>query len=67
MIDTEVLWIFALAISMSTTIVIALAWRARPRHRESAEEQYRRAVTDIREKLPTRSENPWPGMFGSGG
>jgi type II secretory pathway component PulK len=67
MIGTAVLWIVALAIFMATTMVIALAWRARRRHREAPEEQYRRAVRDIRGEAPTRSENPWPGMFGSAG
>jgi cytochrome c-type biogenesis protein CcmH/NrfF len=63
---TAVLWIVALAIFLTTTKVIALAWRARRRQRETPEEQYLRAVRDLRSR-PAPPENPWPSLFGSAG
>ena len=63
---TAVLWIVALAIFLTITTVIALAWRARRRQHETPEEHYLRAVRDLRSR-PVPPENPWPGLFGSAG
>ena len=63
---TAVLWIVALAIFPTITTVIALAWRARRRQRETLEDQYLRAVRELRSR-PAPAENPWPGLFGSAG